>query len=259
MKLSSGKVTPELARKLGDLIDTNAEALGLNRNDLQGALYSALQRTKGRVGVATAQRLMRDPAALIRQHLETKEAGKQEHVANLEKRKVGLAKFEANRLAMVQRMIPKESGLKATDTLAVMDATMPGLMNFAEAKRLAALVIAGGNVAPTIVDLKPDRLVLWRHGAGTNGVEDGEHTLSPEQVENAKEFAESNGRLIGDKIVLGPGERFQVTTPPGATVPVFKLTTEKGIAVVDANLETLVRMDPQTIAEKAEAPSMGDL
>lgn len=75
MKLNShdaklhGKVGPQLAVKLQPLILKAVESSGIERNLVQSALLKELENTPTRIGVATAERLLKEPQALVTRYL----------------------------------------------------------------------------------------------------------------------------------------------------------------------------------------------
>src|ERR1039458_2142739 len=88
------KVSKDLAAKLQPLIVEAVEASGLERNLVQSALLKELEGTTARIGVATAKRLLKDPAGLVNGYLQA--------VAVEKARKQG--NFDQNLKLMVARV-----------------------------------------------------------------------------------------------------------------------------------------------------------
>ena len=107
------KVSKDLAAKLQPLILEAVEASGLERNLVQSALLKEPEGTSARIGVATAKRLLKDPAGLVNGYLQA--------VAVEKARKQG--NFDQN----LKRMVARVSESFPEDTYQELEGAIPQL------------------------------------------------------------------------------------------------------------------------------------
>ena len=191
------KIPKDLAAKLQPLILEAVEASGLERNLVQSALLKELEGTSARIGVATAKRLLKDPAGLVNGYLQA--------VAVEKARKQG--NFDQNLKLMVARV----SESFPEDTYQELKARFPTCRDYQQLQAAAALHVQNGGHPLTVVPLAD-----W----ATN------KRPLPAQVVS---------RLVGENLVLIDGEA--VGFKDGSVVgplPKKDLAVAEGMRVVAA-------------------------
>jgi hypothetical protein len=182
-----GKVSPELARKLQPLIQGASTEHNLDRRLVQSALLYELEGTSARIGVATAQRLLKDPKYLVSEYER--------------KKSVSAAKRQSNFDQDLRGMISHVAKTHPEDTFKELKSKFPNSRNFADMQRAAALHVQNGGRPLTVVPVPLDA-VIPTHGPGSD-----RYVNSKEQVilldGEGIVFLEIKGEELG-RVILGP-------------------------------------------------------
>lgn len=193
-----GKVSKPLAEKLQPLVVDAVKSSGIDRNLIQSALLKQLENTPTRIGVATAQRLLKDPVKLVQDY----------KFENARIASVKQQNFDANLNKMTQRI----TKVHPTETFQELKQKFPENRNYQQLQQAADLHVQNGGRPLTLVALpkldasKLPKELQTRVVSNTLVLKDGESVLlhddMPVKVVDSKDATVEAGM----KVVSAPAK-----------------------------------------------------
>ena len=135
-----GRITADLAARLQPMIEEAAHASGQPRMDIQAALWKQLENSQARIGVATAARLLKDPASLVSKYHQAKQ--------------IALGQANLNFEHTLNSMIAHSARAHTTKTLTFIKQNFAHCKSFKELRRIVDLHAENGGRPLTLVKLK---------------------------------------------------------------------------------------------------------